>query len=316
MTFELPKGKGMFVWKIKHAGDANDAAYGGGTAEKVIANCKSANITHVIVKHLDGPWSYNQRPIYDKNGNLLGYKDDILKPWVDALHAADIKVYGFQFIYLKLAKQEGEAALRRTQELELDGLHLDVEKEAYNECAESIAPASTYTAPLLNAPFPISLCSFRFPQTQQPNKKFYNTFLNICSFNSPQVYWEGSHNPASQLAQSYAEYKVGLDCDLPFMPVGSAYLRSNEWWATPADIVEFMDAAKVIGCESVSFWEWSNIKKYVPDNWATIAAYELGGEIVDPIPDPEPEPEPQKTLEQRVDIIEREIKKNTTWSLD
>ena len=304
MTFELPIGKGMFVWKIKHAGDANDATLGGGTAEKVIANCKSANITHVIVKHLDGPWAYNQRPIYDSSGNLLGYKDDILKPWIGALHAADIKVYGFQFIYLKLAKQEGEAALKRTQELGLDGLYLDVEKEAYNECAETIAPASTYTAPLLNAPFPISLCSFRYPATQQPNKKFYNTFLNICHFNSPQVYWEGAHNPRAQLLESYDQYRNVLDCDLPFMPVGSAYLRSKDWWATQADIIEFMNTAKELNLESVSFWEWSNIKKYVPDNWATIAAYDWGGDII--VPDPTPEPIPL-TIERRVEILEREV---------
>lgn len=277
----LPSGKGMFVWQCKHAGvDEADAIHATGTAAKVVSECKKAGISHVIVKCLSGTVRYNQRPIaWDSEGNPTKYVDDLLKPWVETLHKDDIKVYGFQYLYLLNPAGEGEAALRRVDEMGLDGLHIDAEGEAFKNCDDVLK----YTARLVNAPFPISLCSYRFPVTNQINRPYWNTLLAVCHFVSPQVYWEQAHNAAEQLLWSYQEYHEGryydgkfvkgLGCDLPFLPVGSAYKR-GEWSATAGEIIQFLDKARELGCPSASIWEWYQIKRYVPHLWSTIANYQ------------------------------------------
>ena len=282
MTFELPTGKGMWLWKILYGGNKDAWKYKNGTAQEVIDLCKANGITHIITKCLNGSLDYNLREVETKNHKTY-WEDDILLPWVEAFHKEEIKVGGYQYVYLNYPKAEGEAALRRMSEIPFDWLFLDVEKEVYNNCSESIAPAAKFAKPLLNAPFPISLCSFRYPVTEQQNEKLWNCLLNICHFVSPQVYWEGSQNAGQQLEWSLQEYRegrsinnkfvAGLKCDLPFIPVGAAYMRSVDWWAQPNEIVEFMDTAKRLGLTSVSFWELSNIQKWIPGNLEPIGDY-------------------------------------------
>lgn len=264
----IPSGKGMFIWKIKYAGDEEAAVKANGTADQVIYKCVKYYIPYIVVKVLNGQWKYNQRPIaWDNNGNVIKYADDILKPWVHALQEVGIKVYGFQYVYLDYPEDEGKAALERVQSLGLDGLYIDAEGEARKNAKNT----AKYCKQLLNAPFSISLCSYRYPLTMQPDLD-WKTFLNICDFVSPQVYWEGSHNPDYQLKRSYSEYRQ--ICDLPFIPVGSAYMRSKEWWATRTDIINFMNTAIELGLPGVSFWEWSNIQRYLPENFEAIQTYD------------------------------------------
>ncbi|MDD5517881.1 MAG: hypothetical protein PHV98_00835 [Candidatus Omnitrophica bacterium] len=296
--FTLPKGKGMFVYKCKHAGEnERDAIYATGTAEKVASECKKAGITYVIVKCLDGTWKYNQRPIeWDNAGNTIKWVDDLLQPWVQTLHSAGIQVWGYQYVYLNYPEQEGDAALERTPAMGLDGLYIDAEIEAKKNASKT----AKYTARLLNAPFPIGLCSYRYPSLHP--ELAWRTFLNICDFNAPQVYWEGAHNPAKQLADAYLEHKNILKSNLPFLPVGSAYTPGSSWSATPEDVIAFMKKAETLGFPSVSFWEWYNIKRYLPQNWDAIATYQYG-DVVIPEPEPEPEQPPQYSLEEKVERL-------------
>ena len=55
-------GKGMYIWKIKNVegGDGNAASIA----------ALNAGLTHVLIKVLDGPWAYNQRPVYDGSGEF------------------------------------------------------------------------------------------------------------------------------------------------------------------------------------------------------------------------------------------------------
>jgi hypothetical protein len=325
MTFELPTGKGWFTWQCKCCGDdGTDTKRYTGTADKVIVQCKKANITHIIVKCLGGYGKYNMRPIYDSKGKLVGYVDDLLKPWVATIKAAGIKVFGYQYNYLEFPEKEGDAAIQRVEEMGLDGLYLDVEMEAYNKCADSTAPASRFAKRLLNRNFPVSLCSFRFPVTMQPNPAFYNILLNVCDFVSPQVYWEGSHNVADQLEWSYLEYNEGrtyrgkfvkgLNCGLPYLPDVSAY-KHGDWYVTVEDVIALMDKAKSMEMASLSWWEWAHTKLYLPEDWDAIAAYQYGEAQPDPEPDPDDPPVEQPTIEKRVTSIENAIKANTDWDL-
>jgi hypothetical protein len=299
MTFELPVGKGMFCWKIKYCGNQDAAIKANGTVDQVIAICKQYGIAHIIVKCLEGSWAFNQRPIaWDNAGNTIKYVDDILKPWVTSITQAGIDVWGYQYVYFDFPEQEAEAALQRIPAVGLKGLYVDAEIEAKNNARNT----AKYCKPLLNAPFPIGLCSYRYPSLHP--ELAWKTLLNICQFNAPQVYWEGSHNPSYQLTQAYDEHKRILGSSLPFLPVGSAYKRSSTWEATPQDVFDFLSTTKHLEFQSASFWEWSNVQKHVPQNFKAIGDFDWNeGETPEP-----PSPPTPSTIEQRVGILEREAK--------
>jgi hypothetical protein len=278
----LPVGKGMWCWKIKYCGDIDAPKYANGTAEQVIDLCKKYGITYVIAKHLDGAGEYNLRPIYGKYGKILGYVDDILQPWVETVSAAGIDVWAYQYVYLRYPEEEAIKAIERTTKLGFSGLFLDVEWEARKKYQKNFGLFGKH---FLKRTFPVGLCSYRFPITKQNDMKWHD-WLNICDFIAPQVYWELSHNAGQQLEWSLQEYREGrmyngkfvkgLESDLPYLPVGSAYRRGNNWTSSTTEIIEFMDTAKRLGLPSVSFWEWSNIQKYIPENFAAIGNYDYG----------------------------------------
>ncbi len=114
-------GKGMYIWKIKNVEG------GDGKAASIAA--LNAGLTHVLIKVLDGPWAYNQRPVYDSLGNLKGYEDDILKPFIRPFRDKGIRVWGWQYVYHLHPVQEAEAANSRVANLNLDGFIIDAETE-------------------------------------------------------------------------------------------------------------------------------------------------------------------------------------------
>jgi hypothetical protein len=62
--------------------------------------------------------------------------------------------------------------------------------------------------------------------------------------------------------QNFAPYR-------PIIPVGSAY-RTGNWAATPAEVHEFLTTAMALNLDAVNFWEWSNTRKYVPEDWDVV----------------------------------------------
>ncbi|MCS7248383.1 MAG: nuclear transport factor 2 family protein [Anaerolineales bacterium] len=244
------QGKGYFIWKIWtcEGGDVNAIA---GLAQK-------ANLTYVLVKVADGTQSYN----FINNV-------DLVPPLVDALRQKGILVWGWHYLYGNEPVSEADRAIQRIGQLDLDGYALDVERE-FKQPGKDTA-ARTFMRRLRSAypSLPIALCSYRYPSyhPQVP----WREFLEQCDYNMPQVYWERAHNPADQLRRSVMEFQA-LSPFRPVLPVGSAY-RSGDWAPSPSEVLDFLLTAQALGLSAVSFWEWSNTRKHLPQVWQMVHDY-------------------------------------------
>ncbi len=113
-------------------------------------------------------------------------------PIVQALHAINLQVFGWHYVYGENPSGEARIAIQRVKELGLDGYVIDAEVE-YMQPGKDAA-ARQFMAALRDAlpSLPIALCSFRFP-SYQPNFP-WQAFLEKCDLNMPMVYWVQAHN--------------------------------------------------------------------------------------------------------------------------
>lgn len=284
--YKVLTGKGQYLWKIKNAED--------GDPDKIAEAAKSANLSHVIIKILDGPWLYNLRPYYDSSGNLK-WADDILGPVVEALHGVGVEVWGFQWLKLDSPAAEASAAKVRVAKYGLDGFVINAEADAKSKFTQ----AGNYAANLLGVGVPVSLSSYRYPDGHQSLP--WSALLSVCDVVMPQVYWELDHDPVYELHRTIDQYaKI---TNLPMIPTGSAYNRGSTWVATTDDLLAFMQAAQDAGLTAVNFWEWAEAKQN--NLWDTIAQFNYAGDPApipgpDPTPDPDPAPAPAPGLRMRV----------------
>ena len=200
----------------------------------------------LCVKILDSTSKYNQ-----KVADTGLWEDILLEPFVSALHAVGIDVYGYQFVYLyniAQAKREAEAAIVRVRDFRLDGFIIDAEGQSYNKYAEAHVYANDIKAGMT---VPVGLCSFRFPSYHAPFP--WNELLLCATFHCPQVYWAKAHNPADQLQRSYNELMELKK--LPFVPTGSAYDEFG-WKPTIGEINEFNAKAQEMKLPGITWWEW------------------------------------------------------------
>lgn len=230
-------GRGMFIHKIKRCED--------GDPEKIAAEAKKAGLSHVLIKILDGPWSYNQRPTY-VNGRLV-YVDDILSPVVIALQGLGIQVWGWQWLYLDHPHLEATAANKRVREFSLDGFVINAEAPAKGK----VSQAALYCSDL-DLSVPVGLSSYRYPSyhTSLP----WGHFLGVSDLVMPQVYWMGATDAGVQLRRCVKEYRDITA--LPIVPTGAAFYKRNYWSATPSQVHEFIQVAGELGLPAMNFWEW------------------------------------------------------------
>lgn len=258
----LPAGKGMQIWKLK------DLRLSPAEAASM---AHDAGLTFVVMKILDGVWPYNQRPVYDDDGDFVSWADDYIQPYIESFQAVGIEVWGYQYLYhfsQYYAQREGLMAVKRCKDLDLQGLEIDAEGETKYKTTE----ATAYTNELESMPddIEISLASYRYPSLHLEVP--WDTYLRVCSCVMPQVYWELSSNPGAQLIRSFNEYQ-GMT-DLPYMPIGAAYGRGT-WHATQEQVLQFMQTAEDLNLPAVSFWRWQTAVDL--NLWNTIAEYDYGG---------------------------------------
>lgn len=254
----------MFIHKIKHVenGDPNVAA----------SKAADAGLTYILVKILDGVWGYNQRSYYENN--QLKYADDILQPWVDAFKAKGIKVYGWQWNYFtawSLASTEAKKAKERVAKFSLDGFVINAEAHAKNKPVDT----RNYVNNLAGIGVPVGLSTYRYPTLHREIS--YKTFLEVCDFVMPQVYWVGASNAGAQLRRSLDEWRVLTD--LPIYPTGAAFTEHG-WTATASEVLDFMRTAISLELDSVNFWVWKhavNLKL-----WDYIAQFPWPGDDTPP----------------------------------
>lgn len=211
--------------------------------EKLAQFCNHYRIKWLNIKLLNGLYKYNR----------LGGNNNKVIEYIKVLTSNGIKVGMWQFCYGQLPKSEGLAAVKAFntfQKYGLSFLQIDAETGMWN-LPGSKQRAKDYMDNL-NLPVGIEvyLNSYRFPENfpQFP----FSTFLsyNKITGNSPQVYWEFSHNPVDQLRESLRQYnKLPEHQGKIFIPIGSTYFRgvpeaSGSWGPTIKDLENFTNECK------------------------------------------------------------------------
>lgn len=243
------QGKGFYTYILPETE--------GGDPAKIVSEAQKAGLSHVLVKIADGP-----RPF-----GFTGSNDHTL-PVVKALQEAGLQAWGWHYVYGDDPQAEAAVAVKRVQELGLDGYVVDAEAEYKNKKQA----AKTYMAALRASlpDLPIALSSFRFPN-YHPELP-WSEFLEKCDLHMPQVYWEQAHNVDWQLRESKKQCDA-LPNARPYIPTGAAY-GTPGWDPTVDDIRTFMDTAKDLGLEAVNFFQWTYCRKHLPALWTTIAEYD------------------------------------------
>jgi len=262
------QGKGFFIWKIWDCVS--------GDAEGIASTAQDARLSHVLIKIADRSYPYN---IDSKT------KADYVPAVTAALRARGIQVWGWHYVYGEDPMGESRIAIRRIQELGLDGYVIDAEGE-YKLPNRAVA-ARRFMHEMRNAlpDLPIALSSFRFPSyhPQLP----WREFLEHCDYNMPQVYWEKAHNPAAQLQRCLREFQA-LNPYRPVIPTGPGY-KWNGWRPTDEDLQEFLKTTQELNLPAVNFFSWDECSRDLKNLWELIARYPFG----------EPPSEPPKDLPQQ-----------------
>jgi len=230
----IPEGKGIFVWVLKDVVK--------GDLGRWIAEVQAAKFDWVALKICEA-----DKPFGNTEDQALTAKA------VSALRSVGVQVGGWHYVYGTSPEAEAAVAVKVTRDLDLDFYAIDAEKE-YKQVGRAKA-AQIYIDLLASGLSPahgIGLCSYRYPRFHQELP--WKELLSRCDFHMPQVYFEGSHNPAFQLGRSVAELSA-LKA-MPVIPIGSAYGTAT-WKPTVDDLKQFAQTAKSIElCRGYGWWAW------------------------------------------------------------
>jgi hypothetical protein len=256
-------GKGYYIWKLAEK-EINLATL----ADELHAG----GFGHVIIKICEASSRYNF------NGTT---QTDRVPPVLAALKAKGISVWGFGFVYGNNPTGEADQAIKRVNELGVDGYVVNAEGAYYNKPAQ----AKTYMSRIrAGIKCPIALSSFRWPQyhDKPPSVFPFREFLEYCDLAMPQVYWVGATNSAEQLVSCLAEY-AKLAPGMPIVPTGAAY-QENGWKPTPGQISDFFDKVKELKLTGCNFWELANSRRYAL--YDCVAGLQWGG-VKPPVAQPD-----------------------------
>jgi len=164
-------------------------------------------------------------------------------------------VHGWQWIYhtaWSSALAEARAAKARVAQFGLDAFGIDAEASVKNKPAE----AQVYANELKGIGVPVFLSTYRYPSLHPEIN--YKTYLSVCDYVSPQVYWASSTNAGAQLLRAMGEWAGRTD--LPIIPTGAAY-SEHGWTAQASEVIEFLQTAKDEGLKGANFWVWHHARK-------------------------------------------------------
>jgi hypothetical protein len=246
------QGKGFYIWKVPFTE--------GGDNQAILDLCKSAGLSHVLIKVANEDKTYN----YDKQRRI-----DLVAPLARLLKSEGITVWGWQYIYGERPLSEARKAIQRVQELDLDGFVVNAEKE-FKQDGKEVA-ARTYMTELRNAlpSTTIVLSSYRFPSYHPLFP--WKDFLEYVDINMPQVYWEGAHNPRAQLIKCVREFQ-NFEPYRPIIPTGAAYTAQG-WRPTAEDALIFLQTVMELKLPAVNFWSWQHCRAYLPSVWDQISEF-------------------------------------------
>lgn len=189
-----------------------------------------------------------------------------LQPFIDAAHDADLKAWGWWFLYGYNGEEQiiGEHA----ELLGVDGVALDVETQWESRAGLTNGARRNKALSLmkiLRSCFSgqLALCSWWKPDIHP--KTPVDVFLKYCDWNMPQHYWIGRYSnegAVSVVTQSLELY--GRMANWPAsktIPVLASYgqkytTKGKEYWwkATVTQMKAAHEAAMAHGCPGVNWW--------------------------------------------------------------
>jgi hypothetical protein len=246
------QGKGFFTWILSRTEAGNPSA--------IASLARAANLTHVLIKIANGSYSYN----VDQSTGI-----DYAMLTAQALKAQGVQVWGWHYVYGDSPVNEANIAIRRVNQLNLDGYVIDAEQE-YKRPGMRLA-AQRFMAQLrAGLPnIPVALSSYRYP-SYHPELP-WREFLEGCDYAMPQVYWMQATNAGQQLLRSVREYQ-NMTPYRPIIATGAAF-KEHGWGPTLSQVLEFLETAKSLNLSAVNFWEWYEARTRLPDIWEGIRNY-------------------------------------------
>jgi hypothetical protein len=225
-------GPGMWVWEVPRTE--------GGNLDKIIARARATGMQTLYVKAADGANTWAQ----------------FTPALVQRLHAAGLRVCGWQFVYGSEAAKEAAAAITAIQR-GADCFVIDAESRYEGR----YAAAASYVTKLraaVGASYPLALTSF--PYVDYHPWLPYSVFLGAVQANLPQVYWKdiGTTVDAAS-AHTFAHNRV---YQRPMAPLGQTYQ------SPPASqLRRFRAVWAAYGAGGLSWWVWQQ----TPDSaWSVL----------------------------------------------
>ena len=191
-------------------------------------------------------------------------------------------------------RDEALKAKERVAKFNLDGFVINAEVNAKNKPAETRA----YVNGLAGIGVPVGLSTYRYPTLHR--ELDYKTFLEVCDFGMPQVYWVSAINAGSQLSRSLDEWRALTD--LPIIPTGAAYSERG-WTAQPSEVIDFMQTAISLKLDAVNFWVWKHAVNL--GLWDYIAQFPWPSAET-PIPPISPLPQMPDDIGVKIDVPDKD----------
>lgn len=248
----LPVGKGMWIWMHDRAD--------GGDPEAIVRRARESGLTHIYV-----------RTGTLKEGFMGGPFLDRLLP---VAHANGIRVYGWDFPYLKHPGADVERALAAIHHTtpdghRIDGFSADIEstREGTNNEIEYVTAYVTWLRGRVGSNYPL-IATIPNPTPSKVATGFpYAEVVSTFDAVAPMVYWM-NRDPATDVANAIAYL---AQFGKPVFPVGQAYDGGPEGGppGVPGrdQIIRFMQSAEAHGAPGVSFWSWQHA---TPEVWDAV----------------------------------------------
>lgn len=254
----LPVGKGMWIWMADKAE--------GGNARAIVKRAKEVGLTH----------------LYVRTGTLKEgfYAADFLNQLLPVAHAANLRVYAWDFPYLDNVNSDVNRAVAAIRYLtpdghRVDGYAADIELPSMGV---NVTPATAghFGKALRDAVGPDYPLIATVPRPS-PALKGYPYAEVVASFDAiaPMVYWM-NRDPANDMAGAIRDL-AGFG--KPIIPAGQAYDASGEGGPPGVpprpQLIKFMQTGDTLGASGVSWWSWQHASQEAWDAVRDAAEFRL-----------------------------------------
>ena len=241
--------RGIWIWVV--------ADSSGGSLSAIISRAHQYGIGTVIIKSGDGTRTWSQ----------------FSAPLVSRLHAAGLRVCGWQFVYGNNPLGEAQVGAA-TVKARADCLVIDAESDYEGKYIQ----AQTYIAQLrkrIGANFPVALAGFPYIDFHPAFP--YSIFLGPggAQYNTPQMYWRDIGTTVDTVySHTYAYNRL---YQRRIYPLGQIYNAPP-----PGQVIRFRQVARAYGAPNVSWWDWQEGTQAA---WSAMArsARSLSGYVASPL---------------------------------